>query len=443
MSDETQELKAEFVKDQISTNKALKDANDGFTKDLNTMRETVDAVKGEMDAMTNETVTKMQDALDKQSDEITELKAQNTALEAAINNPSSAGGEADSEEVIAHKAAYDDYIRKGEHGMSMESRKVLDEVEQKALTTGSEASAGRLAPDGYHNEIVKLITEISPIRQVARVLPLGRGALDVPVQTGQVSPAITAENAAANDDSTDLQFILRKITPVTLTSQVAITNEMLQDSVFPMRDFIAQMWAERFARQEAVNFIQGSGDTGAVNGLANTQTGTNSTALAAGATLTGGSGSGAALLRSRTIKVEDIMNLAYSVSAVYAANGTFAWNRDTTRRIRLLKDGNSQFIFQPGFSGQTGAPGTVLGYSYIECPDIPALGTANIAANTKVGYFGDFRRGYWIADRQGLDVTEDPYSGAGNRRTRFVAHRRVGGSVMDTNALRALSLGAA
>ena len=63
-----------------------------------------------------------------------------------------------------------------------------------------------------------------------------------------------------------------------------------------------------------------------------------------------------------------------------------------------------------------------------------------IAANSLSVVFGDFRAGYMIVDRIGLSVLRDPYSN--NPYVTFHAVRRVGGGVVDFDAIKFLKFSA-
>jgi len=78
-----------------------------------------------------------------------------------------------------------------------------------------------------------------------------------------------------------------------------------------------------------------------------------------------------------------------------------------------------------------GVPNTILGYPYVETPDMP-----DVAANAKAVAFGDFRRGYMIVDRVSLAVLRDPFTQATSGNVRYVARRRVGGQVIMAEAIR-------
>jgi HK97 family phage major capsid protein len=53
--------------------------------------------------------------------------------------------------------------------------------------------------------------------------------------------------------------------------------------------------------------------------------------------------------------------------------------------------------------------------------------------------FGDFNRAFRILDRVGLEVLRDPYSRAKASVVVFHARRRVGGAMVDAQAIRGLA----
>ena len=428
----------QFVTDTKST-------QDDHGRALKELRSTLDSVKGTITGYDKEKMDRLHTVMDGYEDKVKAEKAEADAkdarikaleekaadLEAALKNPATADqAKAETEQEIRHKAAFTELLQKGKDNLSPESRAAFSEA--KALTVGSAASAGNLAPTGFYEEIQRGLSSTSPIRQYARVISINDKDIEVPVETGQFDPAITAENTAKSDDSSSMQFAKRTITPQAFVANIAITDQMKGDAFNDLEGFIQESALRRFRRIEGVNFVQGSGAAGSLNGLQNAET---DTAISNAVTLTG------ATRTTRKFNFEQLLDLLYAVPSEYAANGIFAWNRGFTRLVRGLKDSDGQYILQDGFSGQSGAPSRVLGHAYIECPDIPAPGATNIAANAKIAYFGDFSN-FWIADRSDLSVLEDPYTGAANLRTRFVFSQRVGSTVMISDAFRAMNNGA-
>ena len=79
-------------------------------------------------------------------------------LETAMKRPDSGLTTSD---IDAKGMAFEKMLRKGKES--------LDEMELKVLTVSNDTSGGYLAPPEYVREIIKKVTEFSPIRTVARV----------------------------------------------------------------------------------------------------------------------------------------------------------------------------------------------------------------------------------------------------------------------------------
>ena len=73
---------------------------------------------------------------------------------------------------------------------------------------------------------------------------------------------------------------------------------------------------------------------------------------------------------------------------------------------------------------------TILGQPYVEATDMPS-----IAQNAFPVAFGDFSKAYMIVDRVALAVLRDPFTQATTGNVRYIARRRVGGQVVQAEAL--------
>ena len=317
----------------------------------------------------------------------------------------------EAKDVDVSLKAWDSFMRKGESNM--------DEMERKALVVGTAATAGNLAPAEYVAELIKVITEISPVRSVARVRQTSNKEIEVPSKTATFAAAWTAE-AGTRAETTGYTTSLNTIPTHEMYALVDISGALLEDSVFDLEAEMNIEFAEQFAKAEGAAFLTGNG-TNKPTGILDSTTVASETAAAAAALAT-----------------DDLMDLIHGLKSEYARSASFMMNRATLGAIRKLKDTAGAYIFQTGFSGQAGLPNTILGHAYVEAPDM-----ADIAAAAKPIVFGDFRRGYMIVDRIALSVLRDPYSQAATGNVRYIARRRVGGEVVLAEAMRALKMAAA
>ena len=81
------------------------------------------------------------------------------------------------------------------------------------------------------------------------------------------------------------------------------------------------------------------------------------------------------------------------------------------------------------------------GWSCAGLPDgssEPATRMPDIAAGTYPIAFGNFRHGYLIAERSATQVLRDPFTN--KPFVHFYATKRVGGQVLDSNAIKLLKI---
>ncbi|MEM6944443.1 MAG: phage major capsid protein, partial [Pseudomonadota bacterium] len=127
-----------------------------------------------------------------------------------------------------------------------------------------------------------------------------------------------------------------------------------------------------------------------------------------------------------------IVDLAYALGADYRQNGTFVMNSKTAGEVRKMKDNQGRFLWVEGISEDS--PARLLGYPVLLAEDMP-----DISQNSYSIAFGDFSRGYTIAERPDIRILRDPYSAKPN--VAFFATKRVGGDVTDYHAIKLLKFG--
>lgn len=405
------------MEDQVKTAvEAMAGAFEEFKK-VNDDRLAQIESKGSADPILEEKLAKIEGDLDRfesVNQKLTQQQKHSEGFEAKLNEietmlkrPANA---MEAKDVDLSLKAWDSFMRKGESHM--------DEMELKALTVGTAATAGNLAPAEYVEELIKVITEISPVRSVARVRQTSNKEIEVPSKTASFAAAWTAETGSRTE-TTGYTTSLNTIPTHELYALVDISGMLLEDSVFDLEAEMNTEFAEQFAKAEGNAFLVGNG-TNKPTGILDGTTVASTTAAAAAA-----------------IATDDIMDLVHGLKSEYARNASFMMNRATLGAIRKLKDTAGQYIFQTGFSGQSGLPNTILGHPYVEAVDM-----ADIAASAKPVVFGDYRRGYMIVDRVALSVLRDPYSQASTGNVRYIARRRVGGEVVLSEAMRALKMAA-
>ena len=373
--------------------------------------------KGATDPVTEDKFSKIESKLDALEDvnqkftkEMMESKKVHERmdnLETQIKRPEVGFG---TKQIDVTMKAYDKYLRKGKDS--------LDEMEHKVLTVSNDTGGGYLAPPEYVEEIMKKVTEMSPIRSIARVRQTSNRSVQVPTRTGTFSATFVAETGTRSE-TTGLTYGMEEITAHELYALVDISEQDVEDSAFNMESELSGEFAMQFAKAEGTAFVNGTSAGQPEGFMTNSSVGTTN------------SGAGAALTAN------GLIDLYSAVKTDYARNGTFVFNRATLGKIRQLVDSNGSYVFQAGFSLQVGVPNTILGQPYVEAPDMPDVGSS-----AKPVAFGDFNRAYMIVDRVALAILRDPFTQATSGTIRYVARRRLGGQVVMAEAIRTQTISA-
>ena len=335
-----------------------------------------------------------------------QIKEQVSKIETMVTRPDSGF---ESKQVDEYLNAFDKYCRKGVDG--------LDSMEKKALTVSNDTTGGYLAPPEYVRELLKTITEISPIRSIARVRSTGARSIQIPKRDGQFAAQWVSESGTRSE-TTGYTVGLEELPAHEMYALVDISEQDLEDTVFDLEAEMQSEFAEQFAKAEGTAFVSGNA-VGKPQGFMD-------------ATITEvNSGSADA------VTGDGLISLVHNIKSDYTRNGTFVFNRATLASIRKLKDTAGQYVFQPGMMLGGNMVNTILGHPYVEATDMPSEG-----ANTYPVAFGDFRRAYMIVDRVNLAVLRDPFTQATTGNVRYIARKRVGGQVVQAEAINKLKCSA-
>ena len=372
--------------------------------------------KGSADPILEEKVDKMADDISKMAEakQKIELQEKNLAeaqvkldnLETIISRPNTSG---EAKDTNIQMKAFGDWLRKGE----------VDPEEKKALYESDDTLGGYYAPTEYVADLIKSVTEISPISSIARVRTTSNRGIEIPKRTGQFAAQFVAETGTRSE-TTGYTTGLMSIDAHELYALVDISQAMLEDSAFDLESEMSTEFGEQFAKAEGTAFISGN-SVGRPQGFTDTTAGVGTT----------NSGNGSALTAN------GLLDLMYAIKSDYMNNARFVFNRSTLAAILKLEDTEGQKIFVNSMNYVGGAPSTILGKPYVLAEDMPDVGSS-----AKPIAYGDFSRAYTIVDRVNLSVMRDPYSQATSGNIRYVARRRVGGAVVLAEAIRLQNISA-
>lgn len=371
--------------------------------------------KGHADPILQEKVDKMSDDIAKlaevkqaheiQQKNLEEATAKIESLETILARPNASK----SADVDMQVKAFGKWLRKGE----------VDEMEKKALYESDDTLGGFYAPTEYVADLIKSVTEISPIRSIARVRQTDKRGIEIPKRTGQFSASWVSETGTRSE-TTGYTTGLQQIDAHELYALVDISQAMLEDSAFDLESEMGSEFAEQFAKAEGTAFVSGSG-VGQPLGFTDASAGVSST----------NSGDNSALT------ADGLYDLVYAIKSEYLGNARFVMNRTTFSKVLQLEDTAGQKVFHVGLNLVSGAPSTIAGFPYVLATDMP-----DVAGSAKPIAFGDFSRAYTVVDRVNLSIMRDPYSQATSGNIRYVARRRVGGQVVLAEAIQLQNISA-
>lgn len=297
---------------------------------------------------------------------------------------------------------------------SMIRNKTLYPDLRNALQIGTDSEGGFLVPDEYERTLIQALEEENVMRSLCTVIQTSSGDRKIPVVAAHGTASWVDEEGQIPES--DDAFGQISIGAHKLATMIRVSNELLQDSVFNIDSYIATEFARRIGSKEEEGFIVGDG-SGKPYGILND---------------TNGAVTGVTTASATAIVADEIIDLVHSLKSVYRKKAQFMMNDTTIKAIRKLKDGNGNYLWQPGL--KEGQPDMLLNFRIATSSYMPEIATGN-----KVILFGDFKY-YWIADRQGRTFQRLNELYAVTDQVGFKATQRVDGRLVLAEAMKCLAM---
>jgi len=313
--------------------------------------------------------------------------------------------------IEAQKRAFNAWLRGTDENLDPELRAYNRQrlAEGRAQSVGTTTAGGYLVNYEFGSGIEAARRAFGGMLSVSTVYPTQSGAdllLPTVDETG-VSGSILSENSTISESA--MTFGQLTVSSYMYTSGlVLVSNQLLQDSEFPLDQFIANALGERLGRAQNAHWTTGTGSSqpyGVIVGAATGKTG------AAGQTT--------------TVIYNDLVDLVYSVDVAYRQNAKFMMRDATVGIIRKLQDSQNRPLWEP--SVQAGQPDMIMGYPIVVNNDV-----ATAAASAKSIGFGDFSK-YIIRDVSGVQLVRMTERYADALQTGFYAFQRTGGRLVAAN----------
>lgn len=274
-----------------------------------------------------------------------------------------------------------DLLNKGPFGLSATQRKNL---EQRAMAADTDVGGGFwIAPEQFQRQILAKLQDEVFIRRYATQVQcrnarsLGAGAMDT-----EPADADWTSEIQSIPEETDMNAEKRSWHPHDLSKMVKVSRKFVRLSP-DGGTFVRDRLAYKFGITEEKAFLTGDGAAKPL-GLMTASSDGISTSRDTSTSVAG------------TIKCDDFVDCFMALKAQYRRNGRWMLSRDALRVARKLKDGEGDYLWQPGLAGNR--PDSILGRPYTESEFIDDVSSGNYVA-----ICGDFSF-YWIVDELTMEI---------------------------------------
>lgn len=369
-------------------------------------------------------------AIQKDLGALLSMKADLERLESKQNTAGLFGGQgaggANPDDVAYKDAFVKQFMRKGNEGADLKA------LQAKAVSVGVPADGGLAVPDGMDREIDKLVRLVSPMRQLASVKPVGTSTYKKLVRRGGAGSGWVGETDDRPETST-AQLVQVEPSMGEIYAEPHVTQQALDDIWYDVEADVQEQIVEEFAVAEGAAFVTGNGTKKPKGFLA------YSTAATADATRAFGTlqyiATGVAGDFAASNKGDIFFDVVASLSRKYRPGSVWTMGQTMLFEVMKIKDSTGNYLWLPSLQ-DSGLSLKLLGYDVVEMDEMPAK-----AANSLSIAFGNFKVGYTIVDRRGMTMLRDPFTR--KPYVKFYTTKRVGGGVMNSEAIKLLKFATA
>ncbi len=370
------------------------------------------------DVVRTEEVNRINAAMTEMTKELKKLNA-----DVAAAKIGGAGGAVDPA-VAEHAQAFNRFFRKGvDNGLA--------DLEVNAkLTTQSDPDGGYLVPEEMEKGIDRVLGVVSAIRSISRVIPISTDSYKKLVSLGGTGSGWVGETQARPETSTaTLAEVV--VNAQELYANPAATQKFLDDAAIDIAAWLADEVGIEFAEKEGAAFAIGSGVNQPRGIFSYDKVANASYAWGKTGFIVSGHASAFPAPTTTVNPADALVSLYYALKSGYRNNATWVMSDPTMEVVRKMKDIEGRFVWAaPSEQAETA---TILRKPVVTDDNCPVIG-----ANAFPIAFGNFQRGYLIADRAGVRILRDPYTNKPN--VHFYTTKRVGGGIANFEAIKLLKM---
>lgn len=264
-----------------------------------------------------------------------------------------------------HMRSFVNYLRNGS---------IDNNLKRNTLNEGSIEQGGVLVPTTLQNKIREKLNELSVIRKVATIQKSSSNQI-IPIFDEMGEFSWLEEQESFKEVSA--KFSSLSIGAHKLGGIIKISEELLNDNILNLENFIVRKAAEKISKTEELSFINGDGNK-KPTGLKNAK---NAFILSS----------------NQGITSNDIIDAFFSLDSAYRKNATWLVGDEFMKAIYKLTDNDNRPLWLPALSAN--GYDTILGKKVVYCSALDGF-----SANGVPAFFGDFSF-YEIWDRSNMSFT--------------------------------------
>ena len=285
---------------------------------------------------------------------------------------------------------------------------------RNALQVGELSEGGYTVPDEFEHQLIEGLEDENIMRGLVHTITTGSGEHKIPLVAshGTGSWVEEEQQIPESDDS----FSQVTLSAHKFATMIRISRELLNDSAFDLAAYIAHEFVRRAGAAEEQAILAGDGSHKPIGLLHNTY----------------GAQVGITTASATAITADELIDMQHSLKSGYRRKASWIMNDATISAIRKLKDGQGQYIWQPGI--KEGAPDMLFNQKVLMSNYMPLISSGN-----KVILYGDFSY-YWLAEREGRTLERLNELYAVTDQVGFKMTERLDGRLILPEAVKCLQM---
>ncbi len=283
-----------------------------------------------------------------------------------------------------------------------------------ALQVGELSEGGYTVPDEFERQLIEGLEDENIMRGLVHIIRTGSGENKIPIVASHGTGSWVEEEQQIPES--DDAFSQVTLTAHKFATMIRISRELLNDSAFDLSAYIAHEFVRRAGAAEEQTILTGDGSHKPIGLLHDTL----------------GAEIGITTASATAITADELIDMQHSLKSGYRRKAVWIMNDATISAIRKLKDGQGQYIWQPGI--KEGAPDMLFNQKVLMSNYMPLIATGN-----KVILYGDFSY-YWLAEREGRTLERLNELYAVTDQVGFKMTERLDGRLILPEAVKCLQM---